>query len=184
MRDSEGITNSLGPDWRVAPDGVRERDAARVILLDGDGRALLLRSHDVDQPERSWWFTLGGGIDPGETPVEAALREVREEAGLVLSPDDLEGPVLTRSALFDFYAETCRQHEVFFLARVSAGALAFDRSGWTAIERETIDDLAWLGAADLRAQPLEVFPHELPEILDDLAAGWDGRARHLGPQRG
>ncbi|MBO0610595.1 NUDIX hydrolase [Myceligenerans salitolerans] len=178
---SEGVTRSLGPDWRLAPDGIRERDAARVVLLDGEGRALLVRGHDVDQPERSWWFTLGGGIDPGETALEAALREVREEAGLALSPGDLVGPVLTRTGIFDFFAETCRQREVFFLARLPGGHTP-DRSGWTDVEREVLDDLAWLSAEELRAQPLEVFPHELPEVLDVLVAGWDGTVRHLGVQ--
>lgn len=176
-----GFTRSLGPDWRVAPDGLRERDAARVILLDDVGRALLVRGHDVDQPDRSWWFTLGGGIDPGESPVDAALREVREEAGLILTPADLTGPVLTRTGIFDFYAETCRQREVFYLARTSGGHLP-DRSGWTDVERETLDDMAWLSAADLRAQSREVFPAQLPEILDELVSGWSGRARHLGEQ--
>ncbi|RPF21097.1 ADP-ribose pyrophosphatase YjhB (NUDIX family) [Myceligenerans xiligouense] len=178
---AEGVTSSLGPDWRMAPDGIRERDAARVVLLDDAGRVLLARGHDVDQPERSWWFTLGGGIDAGETALEAALREVREEAGLTLSPGGLEGPVLTRTGIFDFYAETCRQHEVFFLAHLPGGHTP-DRSGWTDIEREVLDDMAWLSAEELRAQPLEVFPHELPEVLDVLVAGWDGTVRHLGVQ--
>ena len=31
----------------------------------------------------------GGKIDPGETPVEACLRELREETGLILGPRDL-----------------------------------------------------------------------------------------------
>ncbi|GAB4085845.1 hypothetical protein GCM10028784_24750 [Myceligenerans cantabricum] len=178
---SDGLTRSLGPDWRTAPDGLRERDAARVILLDEEGRALLVRGHDVDQPERSWWFTLGGGIDMGETAVEAAVREVREEAGLTLSAGELVGPVLTRTGIFDFFAETCRQHEVFFLARLTGGHTP-DRAGWTDVEREVLDDLAWLSAAELRGQPLEVFPPELPEVLDVLAAGWDGTTRDLGRQ--
>lgn len=178
---SEGVTRSLGPDWRIAPDGIRERDAARVVLLDDAGRVLLVRGHDVDEPERSWWFTLGGGIDAGETALEAALREVREEAGLTLSPADLVGPVLTRTGIFDFFAETCRQHEVFYLAHLPGGHTP-DRSGWTDVEREVLDDMAWLSADELRAQSLEVFPHELPDVVDALVAGWDGTVRHLGTQ--
>ncbi|MBL0885733.1 NUDIX hydrolase [Myceligenerans indicum] len=177
----EGVTRSLGPDWRRAPDGLRERDAARVVLLDDAGRVLLVRGHDLDQPERSWWFTLGGGIDAGESAVEAALREVREEAGLALAAGDLVGPVLTRTGIFDFYAETCRQHEVFFLAHLPGGHTP-DSSGWTEVEREVLDGMAWLTADELRAQPLEVFPNELPEVVDSLVTGWDGTIRHLGVQ--
>lgn len=175
------ITTSLGDDWVPGPDGIRERSAARVILVDDAGRALVMRGHDVNQPERSWWFTVGGGIDAGETPVEAALRETREEAGILLAPDDLVGPVLTRTGIFDFYAETCRQYEVFYLVRVR-DALEVSAEGWTDAERELLDEMAWLTAAQLREQPLEVFPPELPDVVDHLVAGWDGQVRHLGEQ--
>lgn len=174
-------TTSLGDDWVPGPDGVRERSAARVILVNDAGRALVMRGHDVNQPERSWWFTVGGGIDPGETPEQAALRETREEAGITLAPEDLVGPVLTRTGIFDFFAETCRQYEVFYLVRVQ-DALEVNADGWTDAERELLDEMAWLTAAELRAQPLEVFPPELPDVVDQLVAGWDGQVRHLGEQ--
>jgi len=35
------------------------------------------------------WVGLGGHIEDGEKPVEAAVREVAEESGLVISPDSL-----------------------------------------------------------------------------------------------
>ena len=57
------------------------RPAARVICLDGRGRVLLLHWHDP-AGERTFWEPPGGGLDPGETPLEAARRELREETGL------------------------------------------------------------------------------------------------------
>lgn len=39
---------------------------------------VLLRMH----PKLGMWCSIGGHIDPGEDPNEAALREIREETGL------------------------------------------------------------------------------------------------------
>lgn len=63
---------------------VLRRAAARVILLDPDSRVLLLHGSDPADPGAGdWWEIPGGGIDRGETSVEAAERELREETGVV-----------------------------------------------------------------------------------------------------
>ena len=174
-----GEDHYLDEGWFRGPDGMRTRHAARVLLMAPDGRTLLVRGHDGDEPTRSWWFTVGGGIDPGETSREAAVREVREETGIVLSPDQLEGPVLTRSAIFDFAREHCLQHEEFFVARI-APQDELTRDGWTELEVSFIDEMAWLTPAQLREVPHEVFPRTLPDLLEDLAQGWDGVVRVIG----
>lgn len=50
---------------------------------------LLLHRADPDDREHPLWFSLGGEIDPGEDPVTAALRELREEVGLVADADNV-----------------------------------------------------------------------------------------------
>ena len=139
----------------------------------------LVRGHDSDEPSRSWWFTVGGGIDPGETSREAAVREVREETGIILTPEELEGPVLTRSAIFDFARAHCLQHEDFFVARLTPQA-ELSREGWTDLEVACIDEMAWLTPQQLRDDPLEVFPRTLPDLLEELTQGWDGVVRVIG----
>ncbi|HXO68825.1 MAG TPA: CoA pyrophosphatase [Bradyrhizobium sp.] len=73
-----------------------KRAAVAVALVDaGDGsggtallltlRASGLRAHS------SQWALPGGRCDAGETPVMAALRELHEELGLGLTPDDVLG---------------------------------------------------------------------------------------------
>ncbi|MCI6410897.1 NUDIX domain-containing protein, partial [Schaalia hyovaginalis] len=62
------MTSPLGDEWPLDAEGYPHREAARVLLFDGAGRLLLARGHDADQPGRSWWFTIGGGIMPGEGP--------------------------------------------------------------------------------------------------------------------
>lgn len=182
--DGGGPVHGLGSEWRRGDDGLLFREAARVILLDESDRVLLIRGHDVDQPERSWWFTVGGGIDDGEDALSAALREVREETGIVLAADQLVGPVFTRSAIFDFFFEHCRQDEVLFLARVPAAAFdAVDQAGWTELERDVIDELRWWSLDDLDRVEIEVFPESLVSLVRGLLPAWDGVTRHLGLAR-
>ncbi|MHA7133085.1 NUDIX hydrolase [Oerskovia turbata] len=173
---------ALGPDWVLGPDGMRRRRGARVLLLDDADRVLLARGHDTDQPERSWWFTIGGGIEPGESDLDAAVREVHEETGLRLDPADLRGPVWTRSAIFDFYRERCRQDEVFYLARLTGphATEPLTRDGWTDVEHDVVDEMRWWTLPELRAVTIEVFPAGLPDLLEPLLSGWDGETRHLG----
>jgi len=188
-----GPIHRLGPEWAVGPDGVRFRHAARVILLDARDRVLLLHGCDVDQRARSWWFTVGGGLEPGETSVDAAVRELFEETGVSLAPSSLVGPVFTRSAMFDFFRETCRQEEVFYLGRYDApapdgdgragaqlpGDGGFSRAGWTQIEVDTIDELRWWALDDLAVAREEVFPRRLADLIRGVLPSWDGVTRRL-----
>lgn len=44
------------------------RDVARVVVLDADDNVLLLHGFDPADPSAGrWWFTPGGGVEPGET---------------------------------------------------------------------------------------------------------------------
>ena len=57
-----------------------------VMIRDGAGRLLLVRDRDT-----GLWQTVGGAMDPGEEPAEAAVREAREETGLVVEPTRIIG---------------------------------------------------------------------------------------------
>lgn len=57
-------------------------DAATLLLTRRQGR---MRRH------AGQWALPGGRLDPGETPLQAALRELHEEVGLALPPDALLG---------------------------------------------------------------------------------------------
>jgi len=158
------------------------RRGARVLLFDEHDRLLLVRGHDVDQPERSWWFTVGGGIAVGESGAQAATRELFEETGLRLAAEELVGPVYLRQAVFDFRAQLVRQDEEFFLARVTdAGPL--DYSGWEPTELEFMDEARWFALDELAAVSIEVFPVGLVELARALLGGWDGVTRDLGLDR-
>jgi len=64
--------------------------ACAAIVLDAAGRYLLQRRDDIPG---IWfpghWGFFGGAVEPGESALEATLRELVEEIGLVLAPERL-----------------------------------------------------------------------------------------------
>ncbi|WP_413320111.1 NUDIX domain-containing protein [Agrococcus sp. 1P02AA] len=73
------------------PGGIRR--SARVVCVDDEGAALLLLHHWSAPGVPPRWLTIGGGIEPGETEREAALRELLEETGRTAPASALVGPV-------------------------------------------------------------------------------------------
>ena len=66
----------VGPCCTVSPLGSLENYKYVVVLSEYKGRLLLSRHR-----ERATWETQGGHIEPGETPLQAARRELFEESG-------------------------------------------------------------------------------------------------------
>lgn len=80
---------------RIACDpGGRAAAAVAIALLDDDeGRACFVLTRRAARLSNhgGQWALPGGRLDPGEDPVMAALRELREEVGLAADPGDVLG---------------------------------------------------------------------------------------------
>lgn len=70
-----------------------DRVSARVLPVSPTGEVLLLQGQDPARPRDLHWVSIGGAVEIGESLVEGALRELREETGIVAAPDDLTPPV-------------------------------------------------------------------------------------------
>lgn len=160
------ITERATPAAATGLEVHTTRTSARVVLLDEQGRVLLLRGHDPLVPEVAFWFTVGGGVEPGETLRDAAVREIHEETGQRVDPAALRGPLWRRVAVFPFNGELIRSEELFFVLR--APRFEWRPAQLTALERRTITDHRWCAPADIRALETAaeaVYPYHLDELL-------------------
>jgi 8-oxo-dGTP pyrophosphatase MutT (NUDIX family) len=147
----------------MRPQEATLRQAGRVLVINSAGRVLLLQGFDPANPATRYWFTIGGGLDVGEGTAQAALRELREEAGITAAADDLVGPVWQRSAEFSFGGTSYRQQEEYYLLRV--GELEVSLANLDEIERHTVTGYRWWSHQELAATAELFFPAELPELL-------------------
>ncbi len=133
---------------------------ARAVIIQDGAVALIERRRDG----RLYYVFPGGGVEGDETPRQAAVREAREELGLVVAP----GPLI---------AEVVRDGETqfFYLASVTGGAFGSgdgpEMTG-AAPARGTYTPI-WVSLAELRRLP--VYPAAVAGIVAAAAErGWPG----------
>lgn len=134
-------------DIRVAAYGV--------IIQDGD----ILLAHWNDSG-RSGWTLPGGGINPGEDPADAAVREICEETGYTAELDELLGVhsyvVPAEQRLNPDAVVPLHALRIIYTAHVTGGVLTNERDGST-------DRAAW--------HPLDSLEHLDTVGLVDVALG-------------
>lgn len=54
----------------------------KAVVLNNQGKILILQRPDDDYSRPSGWDLMGGGLDEGENPIVGVRREIREETGI------------------------------------------------------------------------------------------------------
>jgi 8-oxo-dGTP pyrophosphatase MutT (NUDIX family) len=148
------------------------RSAVRVIVQDADGAVLLLHANDVDNLAFGrWWELPGGGIDPGETYLEAAVRELREETGFVVEPSHVSAPTWRRHASFAHRRRRLLQTESIVWVRLHDAQPAIDTLGRFDYENEDYVDYRWWPIPDIVASAERFYPGHLPELIEPFLWG-------------
>ncbi len=150
-----------------------ERHTARALLFDPADRLLLIEyeaARDLPNREpgdRRFWYTPGGGLDPGETHEQACRRELFEEVGL---RDAAIGPLVALwnapLTLFKIHTFTCAR---FFLVRAPDDAI--DTADLQITENDPVTDVRWLTLAELEAAQTRIVPFGIVPLVRMILRG-------------
>lgn len=146
-----------------ADAGLRIREAVRALLIDPEQRVLLVR---FEFPTATRWALPGGGLEPGESHIDALRRELEEEVGLT---DVGIGPqIWHRLHIVPFLnGKFDGQREKIHLVRCDA----FEpqpRLSWEQLNAEFVHELRWWTLDEIAASDVTFVPKHLHALLGAL----------------
>ena len=147
---------------------IASRPAVRIICLDEAGRVLLMCWRDPYDGTLVW-EPPGGGIEPGETPWQAAVRELTEETGL--DPAAIVDDPVTVDRDTVWNGRRFIGPEEFYFARFAGDQPALSRSGLMADEQVNLHDVAWMFVDQLSDLDGRLEPPALAAIVTELSRG-------------
>ncbi|WP_433692104.1 NUDIX hydrolase [Herbaspirillum seropedicae] len=143
---------------------LRIRPSARLIVIDRAHRVLLFRfRHKTGAlAGQDHWATPGGGLEPGESYEQAAVRELREETGMTMPPPD-QHFAERRFVLQLPDGERVISDERYFIVHTENTRIL--DSQWTPHEKQVMAEHKWWSSEALRTTNDIVWPKELAAWL-------------------
>ncbi|MCU4401312.1 NUDIX domain-containing protein [Acinetobacter pittii] len=143
---------------------MRIRKSSRLLVLNESHQILLFQfTHTNDAlAGQSYWATVGGGLEEGETFEQAAYRELYEELGVVRQ--NVGTHVATRN--FEMMlpsAEIVISEERLFIVFIKNEEL--NTANWTEQEKLVISKSRWWTFDELSQTNEIVYPNNIPHIL-------------------
>lgn len=166
MSSSYKVPKRHRPETPEGPNHAKHRETARVLLTNSVGEYFLMYTlWDPGTGVEPRWLTPGGGIDAGETIIDAAVRELAEETGLLVRPADLGEIVHTIRFRADWVDGRYETGIAYFYELCVDDRFALDNSGWTKDEHRDVLEHRWWSVSDLVEHGVHVGP---PGLLDYL----------------
>ena len=145
------------------------RQAGRIFVLDDEQRVLLMHERRDIGSDRTHWIAPGGGVEPGESLTQAAVREVYEETGLRLELDAAAEPMYSERVRFRIAGRDIDQTNFYYLVRVPSG-LAVQPAAHTEIEQLVVLGYRWWPLAELAASDVVREPVTMVELIERALA--------------
>lgn len=148
-----------------------ERRVVRLVVRDADERVLLFHTRDSTDPSLgTCWELPGGGIEAGETQTDAAKRELLEETGIVVDPDQIQPSNWRRDVTYRYRGERRPQHEWVLAIRLSDSRPEIDPSRRDEHESQDCFGSRWWEVDDVVRGRDRFYPGRLPELLPGFLA--------------
>jgi len=137
------------------------RVAAYALCRDDDARILLAR---LTYPEikAGYWTLPGGGLDFGEMPADAVLRELTEETGLTGAVESLVAVEswVRRGPVPGGLGDDFQAIQILYRVRITGGTLRDETDGST-------DAAAWFTRAEVAELPIVELVDAGLRVLDE-----------------
>lgn len=148
------------------PPHVVVREAVRIVVVDEAGHLLLIRARDVTAPELGeWWELPGGGLEPGESVVAAASRELWEETGLGVALTHVGEPSWHRVVAYRFHGVIRVQMETVTTVAVAGVRPPCAPADPDDYEREDHGGFSWVDVDWVEGAVERFYPGTLPRYV-------------------